>query len=361
MIGPTLGFYFARRFLFAIGGVFVTVVVMIYMLDLVELMRRAGEGRGATVGRLAYLALLRTPATAEQVLPFGVLFGSLATFINLSRKLELVVARAAGISAWQFVAPALAVALALGLTASLIYNPLSAEMKDRSAAVENEVFGRDGQTGNRNGIWLRQRSIDGEAILRAEALVESEMRLTGVTAFVFDTEQRLLERIEAPSARLMRGVWRFENARIVTPGLEPQTAETYLLATSLSAEEVIGALGPTQSASFWLLPDLIRRLDLAGLDTTRYRLIYQTLLARPLLLMAMVMVAASVSLRFLRSGGVAQMVLGGVAAGFVLYVATEVARDLGAAGVVSAPLAAWTAPCLGALIGSLVLLYREDG
>ena len=56
---------------------------------------------------IAQLALFRTPAIAEQVMPFAVLFGSMAALLQLSRKLELVVARAAGISAWQFLQPGL--------------------------------------------------------------------------------------------------------------------------------------------------------------------------------------------------------------------------------------------------------------
>ena len=63
---------------------------------------------------MAQLSLYRTPAVAEQVLPFAVLFGSMAALLQLSRKLELVVARAAGISAWQFLQPGILVAALLG-------------------------------------------------------------------------------------------------------------------------------------------------------------------------------------------------------------------------------------------------------
>jgi lipopolysaccharide export system permease protein len=75
----------------------------------------------------------------------------------------------------------------------------------------------------------------------------------------------------------------------------------------------------------------------------------------------MVFVAASVSLRFFRFGGVARMVLGGVAAGFMLYVATEVMRDLGGSGLVGPTVAAWFPAVVGSLLGTLALLYQEDG
>jgi lipopolysaccharide export system permease protein len=100
---------------------------------------------------------------------------------------------------------------------------------------------------------------------------------------------------------------------------------------------------------------------MAGLDSTRYKQQYQTLIARPLLFVAMVLIAASVSLRFFRFGGVARMVLAGVTAGFVLYISTKLIEDLGAAGILSTTAAAWLPSIIGGLLGTLALLYQEDG
>jgi lipopolysaccharide export system permease protein len=360
MIGTTLGFYFARRFASSMLIVFATVFLLIYTIDFVELMRRAGDAVGAGTGTMAKLAFFRTPAVAEQIIPFGILFGTMATFIGLSRKLELVVARAAGISAWQFISPALLVALTVGLLVTGVYNPVATGMKDRANEMEAQIFRRGGATLGKI-VWLRQRSVDGEAIIRATSLDSSADVLRGVQAYVLDTDGQLIERIEAPTAVLSAGYWRFERARVVSVGFEPEMQDTYLLATALTPEELRSSLGAGQAVSFWSLPSIVERLELAGLDATRYRLIYQTLLARPALLVAMVLVAACFSLKFLRSGGLAQMVLGGVTAGFGLYIATEVAEDLGNAGVVSATIAAWVAPVLASGLGIFVLLNKEDG
>lgn len=360
MIGRTLGLYFAKKFGFAMLAVFLTVFVLIFTLDFIELMRRAGDAAGASSGRIATLALFRTPATAEQIIPFGVLFGAMASYIGLSRKLELVVARAAGVSAWQFLTPALLVAVLTGTFIMTLYNPFAAGLKERAIAIEAGIFRRGGAQLGKD-VWLRQRSIDGEAILRAQSYDAEGKTLRGVTAYVLDSGGQFLERIEAPVAELRVGYWRMAGARLVTIEEQPTTHEFYLLATNLTADEVQSALGPAGAVSFWSLPEIVSRLELAGLDATRYRLAYQTLLARPALLAAMVLLAACFSLKFLRSGGLAQMVLGGVSAGFALYVATKVAEDLGNAGVVSAAVAAWVAPVVASSLGVYTLLGREDG
>ena len=78
---------------------------LIYAVDVVEMLRRSGDAPKATGFLMAALSFLRTPTVAEQALPFAVLFGSMIAFLNLSRKMELVVARAAGVSVWQILAP----------------------------------------------------------------------------------------------------------------------------------------------------------------------------------------------------------------------------------------------------------------
>ncbi len=132
MVGSTLARYLSLRFLGSVGGVFGTLFGLIYLLDFVELLRRSRDAHGATAQSMAFLSLLRVPAVAEQMLPFAVLFGAMFAFLNLTRKLELIVARAAGVSVWQFLTPPLLVALLLGLVAVTAYNPLSAIFKQRA-------------------------------------------------------------------------------------------------------------------------------------------------------------------------------------------------------------------------------------
>lgn len=361
MIGPTFGFYLSSRFLRTIAIVFLTMFTLIYLLDFVEMLRRASDVQGVSSGYVAFLTLLRVPALSEQVLPFAVLFGSMAAFLNLSRKLELVVARAAGLSAWQFVTPPVLIVALLGGFAVTIYNPLSANMKQRADRMEARLFGKTGRDEVDTSLWIRQKSVDGQSILRAERSSDFGTVLSGVTAFVYEPDGAFLERIEAAHAKLANGFWTLQEARVLAPGEEPADHEVVLLASNLSPEQVTQSFVAPDSVPFWDLPELRNRMEQAGLDATGYALRYQSLLARPLLLVAMVFVAASFSLRFFRFGGVAWMVSGGVVAGFVLYVATKLVGDLGNAGLLRPQIAAWSPAIVGSMLGALALLHQEDG
>ena len=361
LVGSTLGRYFAMRFVRTILGVFVTVFALVYTLDFVELLRRAGDSEGASPGLVAQLSLYRTPAVAEGVLPFAVLFGSMAALLQLSRKLELVVARAAGISAWQFLQPGVFVALSLGAVSIGVYNPLSAVMKQRSTEIEAKIFAKSPKAGSGKDLWLRQKSIDGQAIIRAETAIEGTTTLAGVSVFTFDGLGSFAAQIEAARAILHDGWWELQDARVLAKDEPPESYDTYLIASTLDRAQVRQRFTPPESVPFWQLPDTIARTEKAGLDATRYRLQYDVLTARPLLFLAMVLVAATVSLRFFRFGGVGKLVLGGVAAGFLLYVVRQVTEGLGASGLLAPAVAAWFPAVVGSLLGTLTLLYQEDG
>lgn len=359
--GHTFSLYVARRLLNTILLVVGATLLLVFLLDFVELIRRAGDGPGASLAALALLAAQRTPSVTETVLPFGVLFAAMASFLQLSRKLELVVARASGISVWQLLTPALLVACLVGIIATAAFNPIAATLRDRATRAEAELLGGRDQAASTANRYIRQRSVDGQSIIRATASYDRGQRLVGVTAFVFSASGSFEERVDAESASFRPGYWQLAKARVLRPGAEPESHETYLVATNLTADQIAETLAPAQAISFWELPEVIVLSQQAGLPTARFELQYQSLLARPALLVTMVLIAATVSLRLFRLGGLARVILSGVVAGFMLYVVTKLAADLGAADLVPPPVAAWTPALIAGLLSVTVLLFQEDG
>jgi lipopolysaccharide export system permease protein len=224
------------------------------------------------------------------------------------------------------------------------------------------LFGRD--TGFRNpgtGFWLRQRSDDGQAVINARSSRQQGVRLGGVTVFRFDAEGRFRDRIEAKSATLEPGFWRLEAARVYASGAAPVERDTLALRTNLSPIQVGESFATPETVPFWQLSSYIDLAENAGVAAAGYRLQYYQLLAQPFYLVAMVLLAAAVSLRFFRFGGVQKVVLGGITAGFALYVLAKITGDLSKAGLLSPLAAAALPPALGAFTGLLVLLHQEDG
>ena len=356
----TLARYFGLRFLSAVLVVFAGIFVLVMLIDYIEMMRRAGDIPNVSAVLVAKTSLYRVPQVVERILPFCVLIGAMSCFLNLSRRLELVIARSAGLSAWQFVSPALAVALVFGVIATTVYNPVSAVLQERSKRFEAELFGqntaRQGST-----FWVSQRTDDGQAIINAVSSRDQGINLNGVSVFAFDLDGRFKQRIEARAAVLEPGIWVLRDARIFALGVLPATQAEYRLKTSLTPEQVRESFATPETVPFWELPQYIKIAEHAGLVAAGYRLQLQKLLARPFLLAAMVLLAAAVSLRFFRFGGVQKMVLSGVAAGFLLYVLSKVTEDLSRAELMHPVAAAWLPALVGGVTGFIALLYQEDG
>ncbi len=362
-MGLTLSRYFGMRFLTAALATFGGIVILVALIDYIELMRRTADLPGVSALTVAKTSLFRVPQVTERVLPFCILIGAMSCFLNLSRRLELVVVRAAGLSAWGFTAPALIVAFGLGVIATTVYNPLSATLHERAKRLEDEIFRRDksGLLVSGNNYWLRQKSQDGQSILNARASRDQGLQLSGITVFTFDSGGRFQDRIEAKSAMLESGHWRLTDARVYSSGSPPANRESYLLNTNLTPEQVRESFATPETVPFWQLPSYIKMAEHSGLVAAGYRLQYQKLLSRPFLLAAMVLLAAVFSLRFFRFGGVQKMVLGGVGAGFLLYVFTKITEDLGTAELIHPIVAAWLPVFVGGLTGLVALLYQEDG
>ncbi len=363
MVTNTLGRYFAGRFVVAALGVFAAIFVLLVLVDYIEMVRKTSGLAQVSAIAVAETSLFRVPQLLEKMMPFCILIGAMTCYLALSRRLELVVARAAGVSAWQFIAPALASAIVLGVLATTVYNPMSANLRELSKRMEAELFGGapGGGVQDAAGFWINQINSDGQAIINAARSEQQGARLTGLTVFRFDNNEQFKERIEAQRATLEQGQWLFKSVRRYTLDGPPVDQDSFTLATSLTAAQVRNSFSTPETVSFWQLPGYIRSSESSGFATAGYRLQYHKLIAQPFLLAAMVMLAASVSLRFFRFGGVQKMVLSGVGAGFLLYVLSKVTEDLSKAELMHPIASAWLPVCVGGLTGFLALLYQEDG
>jgi len=359
----TLGRYMAKRFIVSIVGVFSLCLALIFFIDFLELLREASEREGVSLGGIVLIALLRLPKFAELTLPFAVLIGSIAAFMALSRTSELTVVRAAGISAWQFLRPGIVVALALGMLSTAVYNPLAAWSKASADRLIGEVLGEENESLLRENkpAWLRQKSADGPSIVYAGNVADKGLTLSAITVLQFDRNRKFLERIEADKARLRPGYWALENARVTGENTGTQTYETYFISTRLQRQHVMNSITSAKGVSFWELPKFIEFAERAGLESERYKLEFQQLLARPILLATMVLIAATCSLRSFRFGGIQTMVIAGLSAGFAFFVFSELSRKVGVSGLVSPTVAAWAPVLVACFLAATVLLHQEDG
>jgi len=359
----TLGRYIASRFLLGIVVTFLLCSVLIFLIDFVELLRQTGRYGDVPLATLALIALFRLPAYAEYLISFAVLVGSIAALLQLSRRSELVVMRAGGMSVWQFLRPGILVALVLGGLTATVFNPIAAAARTAAESLLAEACGKESNllSSHSGSSWLRQDGADGQSVISAALASNRGLTPTGVTAFVLSPEGHFVERVDGARADLRDGFWEIRDAWVVRLGREPEKFNSYLLSTYLTPERVTDALGTLLSVSFWELPALIEVSEKAKLSSSRLRIQYEALISRPLLCAAMVLLAATVSLGSFRAGGIQTMVITGLVGGFGFFLLSEVSRQIGVAGLAPPWAAIWLPVVLVLVVSATVLLHQEDG
>ena len=358
----TLGRYIAMRFVVSISGAFLLCASLIYMIDILELLRQSGKHGNIPLSELLWMSFLRVPAYAELTLPFATLVGSISAFLLLSRNSELTIARASGMSAWQFILPGLLIALIIGIASIVLYNPLAAATRAHAEILYAKAFGKNTSLlKTKGGLWLRQDGNDGQSIISAHRSAEQGMKLSHVTVLQYDRNSAFQERIEAVSAQLHDGYWVLTDAWVTRPGQATEFYKQYILSTYLTRTQVTDALGSIIAISFWDLPKFIEISKKAGLSATKYQVQYQLLMARPFQMLVMVILAATVSLRTFRFGGIQTMIIAGMIAGFGFFILAEISRQIGISGLTPPEAAAWGPVAIVLCLSLTVLLHQEDG
>lgn len=357
---PTLSRYLFARYMKTFLTYCLGILLVILLVDFNESGRRLSVAENYTVSLGLLISALRIPTVLQSVIPFIVLIASIDTLLKLNRKYELVVARAAGISAWQFLAPLIIANVLIGTVSITGLNTIAAKaMQFAETIVVERSLGSPRPTDV--APWMRQRTEEGDTVLGARATSEGGTRLSGATFILFDKDQHIKERLEAETARLTDGAWVLENVKRVRVSESAQYLETASVPTSLKAEFVGESLTSPETVPFFELSGKIATAKSFGLPSTSYEMQYHRLVAQPALLAAMTLIAAMVSLKFVRFGQSLTVILGGILAGFVLYVVSELIQAFANAGTILPVVAAWLPVLVASALGTTVLLHKEDG
>jgi len=358
----TLFRYIMRHFLVNFAVLVTILLGLVFVFDVIELMRRAAGTQEVTMGVLLMMAALKLPEVGQKVIPFAVLFGAIYTCWKLNKTSELVVIRAAGISAWQFLSPMVFGAFLIGVAATTAVNPASAVMLGKFERMESSYFNTTSNlvTVSRTGIWLRQPAKEGYTLFHANSFDQQHWHMQDVIVFFFGLDDTFQKRIDSPRARLDDGYWELADAQINTAE-GAQHLAVFQLPTDLTARQIEESFANPETMSFWMIPEHLRIMTEAGFSGIRLAIHFQSLLALPFLLAAMVLLAATFSLRPQRFGGTGVMIGLGVAIGFFIFFMESILQAFGISQKIPVYLAAWTPAIVSLLMGTTALLHMEDG
>lgn len=361
-----LHYYFARKFLWTFVLIATVFVILLMLIDLVDELQ---DFPNLPFWDVLGIVLLNVPHANYEILPLVIILAAVALFLRLARSSELVVVRAAGRSGLRsLLAPAMVAAM-IGVLSITMLNPLVAAASKRYNDVVNTHLG--GGTSvlaiASEGLWLRQGSPEGQTVIHAARASSDVSTLYQTTFISFTPEGAPLQRIVADTARLTAGQWDLQGVKIwdLAVGDNPEagakTVSQLTVPSALTQDRIIDSFGKPEYISLWDLPRFINQLEEAGFSARRYAMWFQMELARPLFLVALVMVAAAFTMRHARLSNTGLSVLIAVMLGFTLHYIRNFAQILGENGQIPIYLAAWAPPIASFMLAAGILLHMEEG
>jgi len=365
-ISLTLLKYLGKQFLISFS-LFISILLMvIYLVDTLELIRRAASHPEVTFTQIAKMSFFQLPDVGQQLFQFAILFGALYTFWRLTRTSELAVLRAVGVSAWEFLMPAVLVAVSIGVVKVTVINPIGSKFSAKFEQMDNTLL--RGKTStidlSAGGLWLRQSGPESYTIIHAQNVDSTNWVLKGVSIYFLTNANQLTGRLDAPTAALKGTSWVIDGGAFnnpETPDEPPTLVNHTVIPTDMTPAKIEEIFASPNSHSFWDIEHYIHSMEATGISAIRLRLQYLGLLADPFLFGGLVLLAAAAALRQTRRGGTLFVIATGIISAFALFFLGNAVRALGVSETIPPALAAWTPAVLSMLGGVGALLYLEDG
>lgn len=366
-MNSTLNKYIAWKVFLGIASAFAIITSVIMLVDFVETSRNFDSGTNASLMTVLLVTGLNAPQLVEKTIPFVVLFGVMSALFGLNKRSELIVMRASGLSAWRFLKPAMLVTGLIGVLWTIAFNPLAEMSARKYEAVLREISGANASASTiQKDIWLREGSEDGHLVIHARSADVLNHTLFDVTFYYLSFDQNgrpsFTTRYDAKSAKLLKdNYWVLSTVTENEDGKAARQFSTVSKPTNISWETLRSQTQTNKNPPFWKIRSEISKAKKAGFDTTPLIMQFHKLIALPLSLIAMAVIAAGAALNMSRSGGTLRLLIAGGALGFGVYFADNIIGAFGETGALPPILAAWAVPLL-VLSGGLAFLSKiEDG
>lgn len=351
--------YYTRWILLCLFGL----TIIISVIQSVELLRQKSVTKSDVQEvSVSVLAILNLPNIIEVILPFAVLIGTMLCFNAWNKSNEFIVTRGFGQSIWMSLSPVLISALCIGTFFVMVINPIGAVTSKR---YDSQMAALNGDASNNltiseTGIWLRDMQGDVKIIINGDALNMKTAQISNPTIYSFVNGFELSWRVHAQSMQLTQMGWEvIDGKRWNRDGINTDLG-TFIIPTSLGAVDLTRSGQSPHSISVYALPHFINVLERAGLPTISHEIHFNKILAFPLLLVGISMIATRITVRSLNRGRQMKLIIKGLGIATCIFIFTYLMHVMGTSLTVPAAVAGWTPAITVFLIGSIMLARLDE-
>jgi lipopolysaccharide export system permease protein len=303
-----------------LGGALVVLAVLLTLFALFLFAGQQddiGQGTYSAFDALSFV-MLNMPQQVYELMPIGVLIGSLLGLGQLARGSELTVMRAAGISVWRIAGSVAMAGVLLTIVAVIcgefLAPPLQALAKKEKALAKfsNISFA------SRGGAWVRDGNLLINVMEQSGAAEFGGMRI-----FELSPEHKLLSVAGASTATVQNdGSWSLSNYQRTRFGgelIEADKEANRVLETKVGGDFLELTVSQPNQLATRVLWGLIRHLRENGLDTTTQEFAFWSRIARTVAIVFAALLALPFVFGSLRAAGSGARTLVGVLIGIGFF------------------------------------------
>ena len=358
--------YLVKEFIIKFIQIILLFAIIIFFINLFDALDKVKSSQ-APIAAAPYMSFLQIGGFINDISPSIILIAALITFAKFSLSSEIIIIRIAGYSIFSLIRPMLISGFVLGIIWISVINPIFIAMQKKFNNMEQIFINKEIREliSIKDKIWLRQKNITdgGEIIIKADGVYKNNIEFKNVKFLFIDNDYNFYQRLDARSSKLEDGNWILKDVIINNNILVNDKVDKMFVLTNLKKEfvreKIINNFQDVKLFSIFELPSIIKNMELSGFATSKFKVYYHSMLAKPILFSGMIMIACFFGVVHNRSGKLSLNIFIGIISGLIIYILISIIQNIGSYGLISEIKANWY-PAILIVAISIILIYRKD-
>ncbi len=305
--------------------------------------------------------LYKIPFICTQSMPVILLLSMLIVFGLMSKNNELIIINSSGISIYTLVKPVLLVCIALAVMQFVLAEQIvPSTMRKANIIKYQEIRKTANVTRHEKNIWIKGL----RQITHIKYYHAPSKAIFGFTRYYFDTDFRLVKRLDAEKGTYVKDRWQLNDCMT-------QTLDTKDNAYRITFDAMINAdlefkpkdfkqiVPKSQEMNFKELREYSRKVEQEGYDATVYKVDMHAKTAYPVVCILMGLIGIGLTARKQLRSGLPTSIMYGLTIGFLFWVFQSFCLSLGYGEILPPLVAAWAANFIFLCAGLVLVLQAE--
>ena len=239
------------------------------------------------------LTSLKVPTLVHSMLPFIILISGIWFFLKIKKSDELTAMKISGMSNLSVILIPSIISILLGIIFVTMINPITSISLKKYEMLKGE-YEEDKDylaTITKNGIWIKEKNINKNNIIRASNLKDHNLMI--LTIYEFDKDNNFVKRIDADYAIISSHNWKLKNVKILDENgnLLSENLDEITYKSIYDLEKIKSLYSNLDTVPFWQINEEIKLLEERGYSTKEMETKLHRSLAFPFFLLSMVILS----------------------------------------------------------------------